>query len=233
PIDYVELPIQTLKVGSLGTHKTLGLAKDKKARYVLASTSEVYGDPLVNPQPETYWGNVNPIGPRGVYDEAKRFGEAMVMAYHRAHNMDTKIIRIFNTYGPRMRINDGRVVPAFICQALRNAPLTVFGSGRQTRSFCYVSDLIHGVFLLANSTLNDPVNLGNPDEMTVIDFARKVIELTCSESDIIKKDLPVDDPKVRRPDISKAERELGWKPIVGLEEGLGKTIKWFKKIIKR
>lgn len=233
PIDYVELPIQTLKVGSLGTHKTLGLAKDKKARYILASTSEIYGDPLVNPQPETYWGNVNPIGPRGVYDEAKRFGEAMVMAYHRTHGVDTKIVRIFNTYGPRMRINDGRVVPAFICQALRSSPLTVFGNGRQTRSFCYVSDLIHGIFLLANSTLNDPVNLGNPDEMTVMDFARKVIELTASESDIITKELPVDDPRVRRPDISKAERELGWKPMVSLEEGLMKTIKWFEEKIKK
>ncbi len=233
PIDYVEFPIQTLKVGSLGTHKTLGLAKDKKARYVLASTSEIYGDPLVNPQPETYWGNVNPIGPRGVYDEAKRFGEAMVMAYHRTHSVDTKIVRIFNTYGPRMRINDGRVVPAFICQALQNSPLTVFGSGRQTRSFCYVSDLIHGVFLLASSTLNDPVNLGNPDEMTVMDFARKVIELTGSGSAVVKKELPVDDPKVRRPDISKAARELGWKPLIILEEGLMKTIKWFEEKIKQ
>ncbi|MBN2189621.1 MAG: GDP-mannose 4,6-dehydratase, partial [Candidatus Aureabacteria bacterium] len=233
PIDYVELPIQTLKVGSLGTHKTLGLAKDKKARYILASTSEIYGDPLVNPQPETYWGNVNPIGPRGVYDEAKRFGEAMVMAYHRTHGVDTKIVRIFNTYGPRMRINDGRVVPAFICQALQRSPLTVFGNGCQTRSFCYVSDLIHGIFLLANSTLNDPVNLGNPDEMTVMDFARKVIELTASKSDIITKELPVDDPRVRRPDISKAERELGWKPMVSLEEGLMKTIKWFEEKIKQ
>ena len=228
PIDYQQIPIQTLKVGSLGTHNTLGLALAKKAKYVLASTSEVYGDPLVKPQPETYWGNVNPIGPRGCYDESKRFAEALTIAYHNIHKIDTKIVRIFNTYGPKMRKSDGRVVPAFISQALDDKPLTVFGDGSQTRSFCYVSDLINGIFKLMNSDLNDPVNLGNPDEMNIIDFANKVIEFTKSKSKIIFKPLPIDDPKVRCPDISKAKKELEWKPEVSLEQGLRKTIEYFK-----
>jgi len=229
PIDYLELPIQTLKVGSLGTHKALGLAKAKGASFLLASTSETYGDPLVNPQPETYWGNVNPIGPRGVYDEAKRFAEAMTMAYHRYHGVDTRIVRIFNTYGPRMRANDGRVVPAFINQALRNEPLTVFGEGKQTRSFCYVSDLVEGIYRLMLSGETEPTNIGNPAEMTILEFAQKVIELTGSKSDIVHKGLPVDDPKVRRPDIAKARRVLGWEPTVPLEEGLAKTIEHFRQ----
>ena len=207
PIDYLELPIQTLKVGSLGTHKALGLAKEKKAVFLLASTSEVYGDPLVNPQPETYWGNVNPIGPRGVYDEAKRFAESMTMAYQRFHKISTRIVRIFNTYGPRMRINDGRVVPAFINQALRNKALTVFGKGTQTRSFCYISDLVKGIYRLLLSDVSTPVNIGNPAEMTILDFAKQIIQITGSKSKIIFKPLPVDDPKVRRPDIFKAKRE--------------------------
>ena len=231
PIDYIELPIQTLKVGSIGTHKTLGLAMEKGARYILASTSEIYGDPLVNPQPESYWGNVNPIGPRGVYDEAKRFAEAMAMAYHRTHNVDTKIVRIFNTYGPRMRKDDGRVVPTFICQALRNEPLTVFGEGSQTRSFCYISDLMRGIYLLAVSDLNEPVNIGNPSEMTILEFAKKVIRRTNSKSGIVKKELPVDDPKIRRPDITRAANELGWKSEVSLDDGLVETVKWFKNKI--
>lgn len=228
PIDYLELPIQTLKVGALGTHKALGLARAKKATFTLASTSEVYGDPLVHPQPETYWGNVNTVGPRGVYDEAKRFAEAMVMAYHRYHNVDTKIVRIFNTYGPRMRARDGRVVPAFINQALAGEPITVFGEGSQTRSFCYVSDLIEGIYALSMSGETGPVNIGNPTEMTVLEFARKVIELCGSSSEIIFKELPVDDPKVRQPDITLAKKLLGWEPSVPLEEGLLHVIEYFK-----
>lgn len=227
PIDYLELPIQTLKVGSLGTHNALGLAKEKKAVFLLASTSEVYGDPLVNPQPETYWGNVNPIGPRGVYDEAKRFAESMTMAYQRFHKISTRIIRIFNTYGPRMRINDGRVVPAFINQALRNKALTVFGNGTQTRSFCYISDLVKGIYKLLLSDVNTPVNIGNPAEMTILDFAKQIIQITGSKSKIIFKTLPVDDPKVRRPDISKAKRELNWESVVDIQQGLRNTIKYF------
>jgi dTDP-glucose 4,6-dehydratase len=232
PIDYLELPIQTLKVGALGTHKALGLAKDKKARFLLASTSEVYGDPLVHPQREDYWGNVNPVGPRGVYDEAKRFGEAMAFAYHRAHGVDTKIARIFNTYGPRMRSGDGRVVPNFIMQALTGKPLTVYGDGKQTRSFCYVSDLVDGIYRLLVSDVNDPVNVGNPAEMTVLDFARKIVELTGSRSDIVFERLPVDDPKVRQPDITRAKQLLGWEPRVSLDEGLKRTIEYFKKTAK-
>lgn len=228
PIDYLELPIQTLKVGSLGTHKTLGLAKAKQATFVIASTSEVYGDPLVHPQKEDYWGNVNPIGPRGVYDEAKRFAEALTMAYHRFHGVDTRIARIFNTFGPRMRADDGRVVPAFICQALDGKPLTVFGDGRQTRSFCYVADLIEGLYLLALSSENDPINIGNPREMNVLDFARLIIKLTESSSEIINQPLPVDDPKVRQPDISRARRILNWEPRVQLEDGLRLAIEYFR-----
>jgi len=228
PIDYIKLPIQTLKVGSLGTHKALGLAKAKQATFVLASTSEVYGDPLEHPQTEEYWGNVNPIGPRGVYDEAKRFAEALTMAYHRYHGIETRIARIFNTYGPRMRAQDGRVVPAFICQALGEKPLTVFGDGSQTRSFCYVSDLIDGIYRLALSGEPEPVNLGNPVEMIVLDFARLIIKLTESSSRIEFKPLPPDDPKIRQPDISKAKKILKWEPKVSLEEGLEKTIEWFR-----
>ncbi|MDX1503160.1 MAG: UDP-glucuronic acid decarboxylase family protein [Thermoanaerobaculia bacterium] len=230
PIDYLELPIQTLKVGSLGTHNTLGLARAKGARYLLASTSEVYGDPLVHPQPESYWGNVNPIGPRGVYDEAKRFAEAMVMAYHRVHGLDTRIVRIFNTYGPRMRPHDGRVVPTFIHQALAGEPLTVFGDGSQTRSFCYVSDLIEGIWRLLQSDFTEPVNVGNPTEMTVLEFARQVIESTGSASRIVFEDLPVDDPKIRQPRIDRAREELGWEPVVELAEGLEKTIAYFREL---
>ena len=229
PIDYMELPIQTLKVGSLGTHKALGLAKAKGASFLLASSSEVYGDPLVHPQTEDYWGNVNPIGPRGVYDEAKRFAEALTMAYHRVHGVKTRIVRIFNTFGPRMRKNDGRVVPAFISQALSGEPITVFGDGSQTRSFCYIADLVKGIMKLAGSETCEPVNLGNPNEISVIDFARLVLSLTGSKSEIIFKPLPVDDPKVRKPDISRARQELGWQPGVGLEEGLKKTIEWFSQ----
>jgi dTDP-glucose 4,6-dehydratase len=232
PIDYLELPIQTLKVGALGTHKALGLAKDKNATFLLASTSEVYGDPLVHPQTEDYWGNVNPIGPRGVYDEAKRFAEAMTMAYHRYHEVDTRIARIFNTFGPRMRLNDGRVVPNFIAQALGGEPLTVYGDGSQTRSFCYVSDLIEGIYRLLHSDETDPVNIGNPSEMTILEFANKVIELTDSPSQITfvqPEDMRTkDDPKVRQPDISKARRVLGWTPKVKLDEGLRKTIESFE-----
>ncbi len=227
PIDYLELPIQTLKVGSLGTHNALGLAKEKKARFLLASTSEVYGDPLVNPQPETYWGNVNPIGPRGVYDEAKRFAESMTMAYQRFHKVSTRIVRIFNTYGSRMRINDGRVVPAFINQALRNKALTVFGKGTQTRSFCYISDLVWGIYRLLLSDVNTPVNIGNPTEMTILDFAKQIIQITGSKSKIIFKPLPVNDPKMRRPDISRAKRELNWESVVDIQQGLRNTIKYF------
>lgn len=229
PIDYLELPIQTLKVGSLGTHKALGLAKEKKARFLLASTSEVYGDPLVHPQPEEYFGNVSPIGPRGVYDEAKRFAEAMVMAYRRYHGVDTRIARIFNTYGPRMRLYDGRVVPGFLGQALRGEDLTVFGDGSQTRSFCYVSDLIDGIYRLLLSQETDPVNIGNPAEMTVLEFAQVIIRITGSKSRIVYRSLPQDDPKVRQPDISKAKRILGWEPKVPLEEGIRETMKFFKQ----
>jgi len=231
PIDYLEKPIQTLKVGSLGTHKTLGVAKDRKARYLLASTSEVYGDPLIHPQKEDYWGNVNPVGPRGVYDEAKRFAEAMTMAYHRFHGVDTRIVRIFNTYGERMRINDGRVVPAFIAQALSDEPLTVFGDGSQTRSFCYVSDLVEGIYrlLMSNETL--PVNIGNPSEMTVLQFAQVIKELTGTKAPIEFRPLPVDDPKIRRPDITKAKTLLGWQPQVPLEVGLKRTIDYFRSVL--
>jgi dTDP-glucose 4,6-dehydratase len=229
PIDYLEHPIPTLKVGALGTHNTLGLAKDKGATFLLASTSECYGDPLEHPQSEDYWGNVNPIGPRGVYDEAKRFAEAMTMAYHRFHGMDNKIVRIFNTYGPRMRLRDGRVVPAFISQALNNEPLTVFGDGSQTRSFCYVSDLIDGIFRLALSDFHEPVNIGNPGEMTILDFAQKILGLTGSTAQIVFKPLPVDDPRVRQPDISRAKRLLGWQPKVDFESGVRETIGYFKK----
>jgi dTDP-glucose 4,6-dehydratase len=228
PIDYLELPIPTLKVGALGTHKALGLAKAKNARFVLASTSEVYGDPLEHPQKETYWGNVNPIGPRGVYDEAKRFAEAMTTAYHRYHGLDTKIVRIFNTYGPRMRLKDGRAVPAFMSQALRGEDVTIFGSGTQTRSFCYVSDLVDGVLRLMESNVNDPVNIGNPHEMTIEDIARTIIRLTGSKSRIVYRPLPEDDPKVRQPDITRARTLLGWEPKVGLEEGLLKTLDYFR-----
>src|SRR5213593_2210757 len=233
PVDYHELPIPTLKVGSLGTHKALGLAKAKNARFLLASTSEVYGDPLEHPQTESYWGNVNPIGPRGVYDEAKRFAEAMTMAYHRAHKIDTRIVRIFNTYGPRMRLNDGRVVPAFIGQALKGEPLTVFGDGSQTRSFCYVSDLIDGIFRLAMSDFHEPVNLGNPQKMTIKKFADEIIRIMGTKSVIEYKPLPVDDPKVRQPDIGRAKKILGWEPRVSFEEGIQKTIKYFKESLNR
>jgi dTDP-glucose 4,6-dehydratase len=228
PIDYLEHPIPTLKVGALGTHNTLGLAKDKGATFLLASTSECYGDPLEHPQSEDYWGNVNPIGPRGVYDEAKRFAEAMTMAYHRFHSVDTKIVRIFNTYGPRMRLRDGRVVPAFISQALNNEPLTVFGDGSQTRSFCYVSDLIDGIFRLALSDFHEPVNIGNPGEMTILDFAQKILALIGSSAQIVFKPLPVDDPRVRQPDITRAKRLLGWQPKVDFESGVRETIGYFK-----
>ena len=231
PIDYLEKPIQTLKVGSLGTHKTLGLAKDKKARFLLASTSEVYGDPLVHPQKEDYWGNVNPVGPRGVYDEAKRFAEAMTMAYHRFHQVETRIVRIFNTYGERMRINDGRVVPAFISQALRNEPLTVFGDGSQTRSFCYVSDLVEGIYRLLMSNETMPTNIGNPNEMTVLQFAQEIKRLTGTSAPIEFRPLPEDDPKIRRPDIAKARAFLNWEPKVPLEVGLQRTIEYFRKVV--
>ncbi len=229
PIDYLELPIPTLKVGALGTHNALGLAKAKNARFVIASTSEVYGDPLEHPQKETYWGNVNPVGPRGVYDEAKRFAEAITMAYHRYHGLDTKIVRIFNTYGPRMRLNDGRAVPAFMSQALRGEDVTIFGSGQQTRSFCYVTDLVDGILRLAESKENDPVNIGNPHEMTIEDIARAIITMTGSKSQIVYRPLPEDDPKVRQPDITRARTLLGWEPKVGLEAGLTKTLEYFRK----
>jgi dTDP-glucose 4,6-dehydratase len=228
PIDYLELPIPTLKVGALGTHKALGLAKAKGARFVLASTSEVYGDPLEHPQKETYWGNVNPIGPRGVYDEAKRFAEAMTVAYHRYHGIDTKIVRIFNTYGPRMRVNDGRAVPAFISQSLRNEDVTVFGDGTQTRSFTYISDLVDGIIRLMLSDANDPVNIGNPREMTIEQIARTIIAMTGATSRIVYRPLPTDDPKVRQPDITRARTLLDWQPKVQLEEGLVKTIEYFR-----
>jgi len=233
PIDYLELPIPTLKVGALGTHNTLGLAKAKKATFLLASTSECYGDPLVHPQREDYWGNVNPIGPRGVYDEAKRFAEAITMAYHRYHGIDTKIVRIFNTYGPRMRLRDGRVVPAFIGQALSGIPLTIFGDGAQTRSFCYVSDLIDGIFRLSQSDFHEPVNIGNPREMTIKQFAEEIIRITGTKSGIEYKPLPVDDPKVRQPDISRAKKILGWEPKVEFEEGITRTIEYFREWLER
>jgi dTDP-glucose 4,6-dehydratase len=233
PVDYLEMPIQTLKVGSLGTHNALGLAKDKGAKFFLASTSEVYGDPLVRPQKEDYWGNVNPIGPRGVYDEAKRFAEAMTMAYHRFHKLDTRIVRIFNTYGPRMRMKDGRVVPNFITQALKGEPLTAYGQGMQTRSFCYVDDLVRGILRLLEVDHHLPVNLGNPHEMTVLEFAKKIIELTGSSSRIVFNPLPQDDPQVRQPDIAKARELLGWEPRVALEEGLKKTIQYFRERLAR
>ena len=229
PIDYLEHPIKTLKVGALGTHNTLGVAKKFGAKFILASTSEVYGDPLVNPQPESYWGNVNPIGPRGCYDEAKRFAEAITLAYHRAHGIDTKIVRIFNTYGERMRHRDGRVVPNFVDQALNGEALTVYGDGSQTRSFCYVSDLVEGIVRLMKSNLNEPVNIGNPGEMSVLEFAKRIIEITGTKSKIAYEELPVNDPKVRRPDITLAKEKLGWEPEVSLEEGLKSTIDWFKE----
>jgi len=228
PIDYLELPIQTLKVGSLGTHKALGLAKEKQARFLLASTSEVYGDPLIHPQPEDYYGNVNPIGPRGVYDEAKRFAEALTMAYHRYHGVATRIVRIFNTYGPRMRLNDGRVVPTFLYQALKGEDLTIFGDGSQTRSFCYVSDLIEGICRLLFSAINEPVNIGNPHEMTILDFANEVLKIAGRKLKITRKPLPQDDPKVRQPDITKARRLLGWEPKVLFDEGFRITYDYFK-----
>ncbi len=231
PIDYLKLPIQTLKVGSLGTHKVLGLAKEKNARFLLASTSECYGDPMVHPQPESYWGNVNPIGPRGVYDEAKRFAEAMTMAYHRFHNVDTRIVRIFNTYGPRMRAEDGRVVSTFLTEALQNKPITIFGDGRQTRSFCYVADEVEGIIRLLESNEVEPTNIGNPSEMTVAQLAELVKQITGSRSEIIFKELPVDDPKVRQPDISKARRILNWEPKIPVEQGLRLTMEYFKKIL--
>jgi dTDP-glucose 4,6-dehydratase len=231
PIDYLELPIQTLKVGSLGTHNSLGLAKAKEAMFLLASTSEVYGDPQVHPQPESYWGHVNPIGPRGVYDEAKRFAEAMTMAYHRYHGLDTRIVRIFNTYGPRMRAHDGRVVSNFIVQALSGEPITIYGDGSQTRSFCYVDDEVEGIVRLFERGDAEPTNVGNPHEFTVIELAEKVLRLTGSKSELVREPLPTDDPKVRQPDISKAMRQLGWEPAVTLEDGLQRTIEYFRKVL--
>jgi len=233
PIDYLIHPIPTLKVGSLGTHNTLGLAEAKRAVYLIASTSEIYGDPLIHPQKENYWGNVNPVGPRGVYDEAKRFSEAMTMAYHRAHGLDTKIVRIFNTYGPRMRLQDGRAIPNFIYQALKGEDITVYGDGSQTRSFCYVSDLIEGIYRLVMSDMNDPVNIGNPREMTIKEMAEKILQATQSKSKILYTSLPVDDPKVRQPDITLAKKILNWEPQVGLDDGLSTTLEYFKaKVIK-
>lgn len=229
PIDYLKFPIQTLKVGSLGTHNALGVAKANKAKFLLASTSEVYGDPLIHPQPESYWGHVNCVGPRGVYDESKRFAEAITMAYHRVHKIDTKIARIFNTYGPRMRREDGRAIPNFISQALNNKPITIYGKGLQTRSFCYITDLIDGIYRLMNSDINEPVNIGNPKEMTILQLAKAIMKLTGSKSKIIYKPLPQDDPKTRQPDITKARRLLKWKPKVGLSKGLLQTITYFKE----
>jgi len=231
PIDYLELPIQTLKVGALGTHKALGLAKERRARFLLASTSEVYGDPLVHPQREDYWGNVNPVGPRGVYDEAKRFAEAMTMAYHRVHGLDARIVRIFNTYGPRMRLTDGRAIPTFVRQALRNEPLTVFGDGSQTRSFTYITDLVEGIWALMQAPVNEPVNIGNPREMTLLQLAEQIVRLSGSRSEIVFRPLPTDDPKVRQPDIGKARRLLQWEPKVEVEDGLRRTIDWCKKLV--
>lgn len=232
PIDYLKIPIQTLKVGSLGTHNLLGLARAKKARMLIASTSEIYGDPSVNPQPESYWGNVNPVGPRGVYDEAKRFQEAITMAYHTFHNLETRIVRIFNTYGPRMRLNDGRALPAFIGQALRGEDITVFGDGSQTRSFCYVDDLVEGIYRLLLSDYAEPVNIGNPDEITILDFANEIIRLTGTSQKVVFKDLPVDDPKQRRPDITLARNLLNWEPEIDRAEGLKLTYEYFKSLPK-
>ena len=228
PLDYLELPIQTLKVGALGTHNALGVARAKGARFLLASPSEVYGDPLVHPQCEDYWGNVNPIGPRGVYDEAKRFAEAMTMAYHRVHGIETRIVRIFNTYGPRMRLNDGRAIPAFMTQALRSEPLTVFGDGSQTRSFQFISDLVDGIWRMMQRGTTEPVNIGNPQEMTLLELAKRILRLTNSRSEIVFRPLPVDDPKVRQPDITRARTRLGWEPRVDTDEGLKLTVEWFK-----
>jgi len=233
PIDYLKYPIQTLKVGALGTHKALGLAKSKDARFLLASTSEVYGDPLVHPQPETYWGNVNPVGQRGVYDEAKRFAEAMTMAYHRYHGIETRIVRIFNTFGPRMRLDDGRALPTFMSQALRNEPLTVFGDGSQTRSFQYVDDLIEGIVRLLQSDHVEPVNIGNPDEITILELAREIIDLTGSSSEIVYRPLPADDPKIRQPDITTARRELDWRPRIDRAEGLRRTLAYVRQKIEQ
>jgi dTDP-glucose 4,6-dehydratase len=233
PIDYLEMPIQTLKVGSLGTHKALGLAKEKNARFLLASTSEVYGDPLTHPQKEDYWGNVNPIGFRGVYDEAKRFAEAMTMAYHRYHDVDTRIVRIFNTYGPRMRIDDGRALPTFMSQALKNEDITVFGDGSQTRSFCYVDDLIEGIYRLSQSDEIEPVNIGNPEEISILEFAEEILELTGSDSNIVFKELPKDDPQVRQPDITKAKSILDWEPKFNRSEGLSITLDYFKQAVAK
>ena len=227
PIDYLNYPIQTLKVGSLGTHNALGVAKDKKAKFLIASTSEIYGDPKIHPQPETYYGHVNCIGPRGVYDEAKRFAEAITMAYHKTHGLDTRIVRIFNTYGPRIRKQDGRAIPNFVNQALKNEPITVYGRGSQTRSFCFVSELVEGIYLLSASDIHDPVNIGNPKEFTITELAKMILKLTKSKSKIVYKPLPMDDPKVRQPDITKAKKLLKWKPSIELEEGLRETIKWF------
>jgi dTDP-glucose 4,6-dehydratase len=233
PVDYLKLPIQTLKVGSLGTHNCLGLARAKGARFLIASTSEVYGDPLVHPQREDYWGNVNPVGPRGVYDEAKRFAEAIAMAYHRYHGVETRIVRIFNTYGPRMRVDDGRAIPAFLSQALRGEDVTVFGDGSQTRSLCYVSDLVEGIFRLMMSDLSDPLNLGNPSEITIRELAETIVAMTGSRSRLVERPLPVDDPKRRRPDITCARTLLGWEPRVSLREGLPRTIEYFRRKIGR
>ena len=233
PRDYLELPIQTLKVGSLGTHKALGLALNKKATFLLASTSEVYGDPLIHPQPESYWGNVNPVGPRGVYDEAKRFAEALTMAYHRFHRVDTRIVRIFNTYGPRMRPEDGRAIPTFIPQALRNESITVFGDGSQTRSFCYVDDLVEGIYRLLISDIHEPVNIGNPDEKSIIDLTQTILRISGSKSKIVFRPLPLDDPKVRQPDISIAKTQLNWEPKVDLDDGLLNTLEWFRERLKK
>jgi dTDP-glucose 4,6-dehydratase len=233
PVDYQQLPIPTLKVGALGTHKALGLAKHKGAKFLLASTSEVYGDPLVHPQREDYWGNVNPVGPRGVYDEAKRFAEAMTMAYHRYHGLDTRIVRIFNTYGPRMRMNDGRAIPNFIRQALTGEPLTVYGDGSQTRSFTYISDLVDGIWRLMQAPVHEPVNLGNPHEMTLADLAKRILRLTGSPSPVVFMPLPQDDPRVRQPDITRARTLLAWEPRVEVDEGLGKTIEWFRAALRR
>jgi dTDP-glucose 4,6-dehydratase len=232
PLDYLELPIQTLKVGALGTHNALGVAKAKRAKFLLASTSEVYGDPLVHPQREDYWGHVNPVGPRGVYDEAKRFGEAITMAYHRTHRIDTRIVRIFNTFGPRMRLKDGRAIPAFMGQALTGAPITVFGDGMQTRSFQYITDLVDGLWRLMQAPVNDPVNIGNPQEMSLLELAKRIIRLTGSRSEIVFRPLPVDDPKVRQPDIGRARAALGWEPRVDTEEGLRLTVDWFQEKLR-